>query len=340
MKGDGMTGDRRRIRVAAVAAALCLVSACSAPPAPTDSPEASAVPARSAPTPTAATSTYTPTASASAASGLIVLGDGIGGGLGLWRFEAPNSWTAVATLPAATSIARFGDDLAISGPASVELRPAWAPSAAGTTLPMKWQGPAPTARIAALDRSPDGAIAIATTDGESRSYWLAAADGTLEPLQPAPTEPFTPLVAWLDDTRLLVLTTDRQQESRIAVVDLAARTIEPSTDFAGVRVFALSADRRYLAAATGGSVYAGPVETFLGTGQPATIAAVDPSAVVWGLAFDPSGTRLAWLSGTVASDGVVTSVREIGYAKGSEAWVKTFDSPSPFGKALAQVWMP
>jgi hypothetical protein len=61
---------------------------------------------------------------------------------------------------------------------------------------------------------------------------------------------------------------------------------------------------------------------------------------VWGLAFDPSGTQLAWLSGTVAPDGVVASVREIGYARSSEAWVKGFDSPAPFGKAVAQVWMP
>ncbi|MGA3056558.1 MAG: hypothetical protein ABSE70_00765 [Candidatus Limnocylindrales bacterium] len=281
-----------------------------------------------------------PTAAASVASGLIVLGDGVDGGLGLWRFEAPNHWTALATLPAATGIARFGDDLAISGRASLELRPAGAPATAGTPLPMKWQGPAPTAKIVALDRSPNGAVAIATADGESQGYWLVAADGTLETLQPAPTESFTPLVAWLDDTRLLVLTTDRQQASRLAVVDVAAHTIKPSMDFAGVRVFALSADRRYLAAATGASVYAGSVEAFLGTGQPATVAAVDSSAVVWGLAFDPSGTQLAWLSGMVAPDGLVTSVREIGYAKGSESWVEGFDSPAPFGNAMAQVWMP
>jgi hypothetical protein len=281
-----------------------------------------------------------PTAAASAASGLIVLGDGVDGGLGLWRFEAPNRWVAVAALPAATSIARFGDDLAISGRASVEVRPGQTPAAAGTALPMKWQGPAPTAKIAALDRSPSGAVAIVTADGETQGYWLVAADGSLELLQPAPAQPFTPLVAWLDDTRLLVLTTDKQQASRLAVVDVAAHTIEPSTDFAGVRFFALSADRKYLAASTEASVYAGSVEAFLGTGQPAEVAAVDPSAVVWGLAFDPSGTRLAWLSGMVAPDGLVSSVREIGYAEGSESWVKEFDSPAPFGKAIAQVWMP
>jgi hypothetical protein len=271
-----------------------------------------------------------------------VLGDGVDGGLGLWSFEAPNRWTAVAALPAATGVARFGDDLAISGRATVELRPTRTLDAAGTPLPLKWQGPAPTATIAALDRSPGGAIAMVTTDGETQGYWLVAPDGALQPLQPAPTQSFTPLAAWLDDTRLLVLTTDKEQVSRLAVVDVAAATIEASPVLAGIRVFAVSQDRRRLSVATETSVYAGPVEAFLGTGQPApaTVATVDPSAVVWGLALDDAGTRLAMLSGTVAADGAVTSVREIGYAKGSESWTKEFDSPAPFGKALAQVWMP
>jgi hypothetical protein len=167
-----------------------------------------------------------------------------------------------------------------------------------------------------------------------------AADGGVEPLQPAPTQSFTPLVAWLDDSRLLVLTTDKEQVSRLAVVDVAARTIEPSTVLAGVRVFAVSQDKRYLSVATETRVYAGPVEAFLGTGQPATVATVDPSAVVWGLALDDAGTRLAILSGTVAADGLVTSVRETGYARGPAAWAKAFDSPAPFGKAMDQVWMP
>jgi hypothetical protein len=311
-----------------VAATLCLfVSACSASPASTASPDTSVRPATS-------------TTTASGMPRLIVLGDGVGGGLGLWSFEAPNRWKVVAALPAATGIARFGDSLAISGRASVELRSARTPAAAGTAIPMKWQGPGPTAKIATLDRSPNGTIAIATTDGESQGYWLVAPDGALQPLQPAPTQPFTPLVAWLDDTRLLVLTTDKEQVSRLAVVDVAAGTIEPSPVLAGVRVFGVSQDRRYLSVATQTHVYVGPVEAFLGIGQPAAVAAVDPSAVVWGLALDDAGARLAMLSGTVSADGLVTSVREIGYAKGPAAWAKEFDSPAPFGKAIGQVWMP
>jgi hypothetical protein len=325
-----MTGDRRHIRIAAVAAALCLLaSACAGSAVSTASADHSGRTAASK-SPTAALGTPQ----------LVVLGDGVSGGLGLWSFEAPDRWAALAALPSATDVGRFGNSLAIASRGSVEIRSAGTPASAGTALPLKWQGPAPTAKIAALDRSPSSAIAMVTTDGETQSYWLVATDGALRPLQPAPTQPFTPLVVWLDDTRLLVLTTDKEQVSRLAVVNVAAATIEASPVLAGIRVFAVSQDRQYLSVATESTVYAGPVAAFLGTGQPATVAAVDSSAVVWGLALDDAGTRLAMLSGTVATDGTVTSVREIGYAKGSESWVKEFDSPAPFGKAIAQVWMP
>jgi hypothetical protein len=278
-----------------------------------------------------------------AASGtpqLVVLGNGVSGGFGLWSFEAPDRWAALTPLPSATGVARFGNSLAIASRGSVEVRSAGTPTTAGTALPMKWQAPAPTAPIVALAQSPNGKVALSTSDGEFHSYWLVAADGSVEPLEPTPSQSFTALVAWLDDSRLLVLTTDAEQVSRLAVVDVTTRTIEPSPVLAGIRVFAVSHDRRYLSVATETTVYAGPVEAFLGTGQPATVATVDPSTVVWGLALADAGTRLAMLSGTVAADGLVTAVREIGYAKGSESWVKEFDSHAPFGKAIAQVWMP
>jgi hypothetical protein len=271
---------------------------------------------------------------------LVVLGDRVADGLGLWSFEAPDRWTALAPLVAATGIARFGDKVAIASGRSVELRSAGTPATGGTALPLKWPAQPPTAPIVALAQSPNGNVVMATSDGESQGYWLVAADGSVKPLQPAPMQSFTPLAAWLDDSRLLVLTTDKEQASRLAVVDVAARTIEPSPVLAGIRVFAVSPDRRYLSVTTETSVYAGPVEAFLGTGQPAAVATVDPSAVVWGLAVDDTGTRLAMLSGTVAADGLVTSVREIGYAKGPAAWAKAFESPAPFGKAMDQVWMP
>ena len=323
-----MTGDRRYIRIAGVAAALSLLaSACAGSPVSTADRSGR-------------TATSKSTTAGLGTPQLVVLGDGVSGGLGLWGFEAPDRWTALAPLPSATGVARFGTSLAIAGRGSIEVRSAGTPASAGRALPLKWEGPAPTAEIAALDRSPSGAIAMVTTDGETQGYWLVAPDGALRPLQPAPAQPFTPLVAWLDETRLLVLTTDKEQVSRLGVVDVAAATIETSPALAGIRVFAVSQDRRYLSVATETTVYAGPIEALLGVGQLATVAMIDPSAVVWGLALDDAGTRLAMLSGTVAADGAVTSVREIGYAKGSESWTKEFDSPAPFGKATSQVWMP
>jgi len=316
-----MTGDRHLVKVAAVAVALCLLSqACSASPTPTSGTQ--------------------PSATAPHAPRLIVLGDSTDGGRGLWSFEAPDRWTDVAPLPGATGIARFGDGVAISSGGSVELRSAAAPAASGSTLTMKWPVPPPKGQIVALAQSPHGKIAVATKDGESQGYWVIAADGVLEPLKPAPTQAFTPLVAWLDDSRLLVLTTDREQTSRLAVVDVVARTIEPAVAMAGVRVFALSPDRRYLAAATETNIYAGPVAAFLSTGETETVAAVDPSAVVWGLAFDDPGMKLAMFSGRVAADGLVASARAIGYARQPESWVKEFDSVAPLGKTLDQVWLP
>ncbi len=316
-----MTRGRRHLKVAAVVAAVSLFSsACSGAPASTARAEASALP------------------TASDAGGLIVLGEGTDGGRGLWSFHAPDRWAVVAPASAATGIARFGDSVAVSRAESLELRWAVTPGTTGTTLPIRWHVPAPTAQIVSLAQSPNGSIAIATRDGESQGYWLVAADGSIVPLQPAPTQSFTPLVAWLDDSRLLVLTTDEEQTSRLAVVDLTAQTIEPTTALAGIRVFALSGDRRYVAASTGTTLYAGPVEAFLRTGQTETVAEIDPSAVIWGLACDGPGAHVAMFSGTVAADGQVASAREVGYARLPHAWAKEFDSPALFGKPVDQVW--
>jgi hypothetical protein len=169
-----------------------------------------------------------------------------------------------------------------------------------------------------------------------------AADGGITALDPAPNQPFAPLAAWLDDARLLVLSTDRFQESRLAVVNLITKTIQQSSALSGVRFFCVSPDRRYVSAATASAVYAGPIETFLGSSSPPAIETLDPSTptFVWALAFDDAGTRLAMLSATLTPDGRPTKVREIGYANVSSSWTKVFDSPTPFGLAYDQVWLP
>ncbi len=162
-----MVGDRYVTKVATLVAALCLLSeACSGSPMPTPGANASAT----APPP----------------SRLVVLGDGPAGERGLWTFEAPNTWSEAASLPGATGIARFGDSVAISSGGSVELRSAATPAAPGSALPLRWQGPSPAAQIVSLARAPGGKVAIATSDGESQSYWLVAADGVLGAAETGP----------------------------------------------------------------------------------------------------------------------------------------------------------
>jgi hypothetical protein len=59
--------------------------------------------------------------------------------------------------------------------------------------------------------------------------------------------------------------------------------------------------------------------------------------VVWALALDAGGSRVFMLSGTVAADGTVGSIHELGYARQGSAWVKVLDVPVPFGRAVGQV---
>jgi dipeptidyl aminopeptidase/acylaminoacyl peptidase len=208
-------------------------------------------------------------------------------------------------------------------------------------MPLAWSGTS-SSKIASVSRSQNGTIALVSTDGDRQTYWLVAADGSLATLDPAPNQPFAPLADWLDDARLLVLSTDKFQESRLAVVNLTTKTIQQSSALSGVRFFCVSPDARYVAAATASAVYAGPVEALLGTSAPPTVATLDPSTptVVWALTFDDTGTRLAMLSATLTPDGRPTNVRELGYAQASSSWTKVFDSPTSFGLAYDQVWLP
>lgn len=337
-------------RIAGAATAFCLVAAgCSGPSSPTASlsphdsatspaGDPSANPSRSSSAPAVTSSSSAPEVSAGE---LLVLGDAVGGGRALWSFDPAGHWTVIGPAPATTGLASFGSEVAVVGSSSVELRSVRAPGAAGAPMALTWSGTAPS-KIASVSRSPNGTVALVSTDGDQQSYWLVAADGGIAALDPGPNQPFAPLAAWLDDARLLVLSTDKFQESRLAVVSVATKTIQLSSTLSGVRFFCVSPDRRYIAAATASRVYAGPVEAFLGTYSPPVVETLDPSTptIVWALAFDDSGTRLAMLSATLTPDGRPTKVREVGYANASSSWTKAFDSPTPFGLAYDHVWLP
>src|SRR5450759_359403 len=270
---------------------------------------------------------------------VIVMADGVQGGIGLWRFQAPDKWTAVGATPGATAVARTADGVVLVAGKSVELRSSADLTRAAATISLEWLAAASSEPVVAVDRAPGGKLALVTSDGSSAAYAVASADGRVTVLQPAPTQSFTPLIAWLDDTRLLVLSTDKDQVSRLAVVYTAAATMTPINTIGGIDSFAVSADRMTLVAATEGDIFVAPVAEWIAGGQPQKIASVGASSVIWGLALDKSGIRLAMLSGTASADGRVGNIHEVGYAKGGSTWSQSFDAPAPITTARGQAWV-
>jgi hypothetical protein len=279
-------------------------------------------------------------AAASSSASLIVLADGVQGGVGLWRFQAPDKWAAVGATPGATAVARTVDGVALVAGQNVELRSSSDLASVAATIGLKWPAVAPSAPIVAVDRAPGGKLALVTSDGSNANYAVATASGAVTVLQPAPTQSFTPLVAWLDDTRLLVLSTDNQQVSTLAVIDTAAGTMTPIRSIGGIDSFAVSADRMTLVAATEGDIFVAPVSEWIAGAQPQKIVSVGAFRVIWGLALDSNGTHLALLSGVVSADGRVSQVHEVGYTRGASAWSQSFDTGAPFTTSRGQVWVP
>jgi hypothetical protein len=271
---------------------------------------------------------------------VIVMADGVQGGVGLWRFQAPDKWTAVGATPGATAVARTADGVILVVGKSVELRSSSDLTRVAATISLEWPAAASSDPVVAVDRAPGGKLALVTSDGSSADYAVATTSGTVTVLQPAPTQSFTPLIAWLDDTRLLVLSTDKQQVSRLAVIDTAAATMTPINTIGGIDSFAVSADRMTLVAATEGDIFVAPVSEWIAGAQPKRIASVGASTIIWGLALDKNGARLAMLSGTESADGRVGNIHEVGYAKAGSAWSQSFDTPAPITAAKGQAWVP
>lgn len=288
----------------------------------------------------ATTSGYRSAEPTAFSASLIIMADGVQGGSGLWRFQRPAKWTAAVPTPGATAVGRTGDGVVVVAGKSVEMRSGSDLMHATATINLHWSGVAPAAPIVSVDRAPGGKLALALSDGTSATYAVASADGAVTALAPAPAQSFTPLVACLDDTRLLVLSTDNLQVSRLAVIDTAAGTIAPIKTIGGISSFALSADRTTLVAATAGDLFVAAVSDWIGGVQPRRLAGVGSATVIWGLALDNDGTGVAMLSGTVAEDGRVGDVHEIGYENDGSSWSKSFDVPAPMTGARGQVWVP
>jgi hypothetical protein len=329
-----------RVRFATTASLVALVSfACTtggaaspvaSGPVATQSPRTSAPALATAPGPTIAASQL------GSGSGLAVLADGQGSAKELWILTASGTWQDVGGVPGATALSRAGTGFAIASGHSMDVRAAGDPSHTGTVTALKWPGLAPSAPIVGLDAT-GPAIAFVTADETSMGYGTAGADGTVTPVAPAPSQSFSPIVARLDASRLVVMTMDSSQVSRLAVIDTANHTLTTSKALGGIRDFALSADRQSVALATASGAYVTSVSSFMAGKAPQQVATVKDADVVWGLALDATGTQLFMLSGTVGPDGTVGSVHEVGYSRQGTGWTKSMDSATPFTSAVDQV---
>lgn len=270
---------------------------------------------------------------------LVVLADGQNSGRGLWSLGPDSHWASQGDTPTATAIGRTAGGLALVTDAGVEVRKGSELSKPGSFTTIRWASAEPTAPIVGVDYSPTGKAAFVMADDSTLGYAVAGVDGTVAALSPAPTQSFSPLVAWLDENRLLVLSTDNRQVSRLAVIDVAAGTMTAAGALSGVRVFATSVDGKTVAAATEGAVYVAPFDNFAGSRSPERIVTLADRQVVWGLALDGTGSGLFLLSGSIGEDGSIGDVHELGYRRQGSSWQKVLDSAVPFGRAIGQVYL-
>ena len=291
------------------------------------------------PEPSASAATSAAVGPAGPAPDLLVLADGVQGSVGLWVYDEGTGWTAIAPLAGATALGRDGDDLTLALGGSLEVRKVSSSGEAGTPLQVSWPAQGSAGSLVAASRSPTGRVAVVRVDANGPTFSVVAADGSVSLLSPAPASAFSPLVAWIDADRLVALSTDAEQISRLAVIDTAGHSLSTLRALGGVRVFAVSPDRGSLAAATESAVYVAPVSDWIGGVAPAKGLTLGSSEVVWDLALDAGGSHLAMLSGTESADGDVTDVHEIGYICTGSSWQKIFDAPVPFMHASGQVWL-
>jgi hypothetical protein len=252
------------------------------------------------------------------------------------------AWSAETRNVNATSIARDGPLVTIARSDGLEVHDVAHPLADGTFHPIGWglepESPSPVG----IDMSDGGKAIVALSTADGLVYLIAGEKGnlsSLSPVSPSPASPFAPSVAWLDETRVFVLSTDPMQVSRLALVDTGSHTIAPLRVIAGARAFALSPDRRVIAAVTESGVYVGWTADWLTGQEPVRVFTPGDSQVVWGLAFDGSGARLAFFAGSEDPNGTVTGARDVGLRSVNGAWQRDFEVPVPLDQPTGQVWL-
>jgi hypothetical protein len=332
--------DRHSItRATAVMALVLLAAGCSAatvtePSSATDPPSATV---EASPSPSAATShaAVSPEPASGPAAGLVLLGGGASPSL--WTYSAATGWSSQTAFPGAEAIASVEGGVLLVGKDTGEFRPAGDLAATSRSLSLQWPAGSSPLAISALSVSPSGTLAFALSSDDTVSYATAIPSGVVSPLETPESQPFTPLVAWIDDDRRLVLTTHAGQQSRLSVTT-GPGAYQELTAIDGCRWFTVSGDGSAIAAATDSAVFAGTAGTWLSNEVPQEVLAVSSGQVVWDLALDASGKRLALLSGTVGEDGTVTAPRELVYERSGSSWIQSLDVALPLEDVLGQAW--
>jgi len=327
---------RTRIRAAGVLAVTLLVAACTgsgSTTTPIGSPPVDS-PRGLTPSPTAASAPESTAAASAALDGLVLLADS--GGVGLWTEARGSGWSRAADASAATAIGGTAEGLLLAGGSTVEVRTLASLSQPLRSTVLQWRpGTIPT--IESVSASAAGELALAVSDGDRTGFATATASGAVSAVDIPDAQPFSPLVAWIDGSRRVVLTTDARQVSRLAV-SAKPGEYQPLAAIEGCRWFAVSADGKTIAVATDDAVFAGSTAAVLAGTAPGAISQVAAGAVVWDLALDASGTRLAFLTGTVGADGTVSAPTEVVYQRAAAAWAQSAEVDAPAARIIGQAW--
>jgi hypothetical protein len=306
----------------------------------TGSPSAAVADVTATPAPTPASSvTQAASPNASQAEGqarLMLLTDASE----LWVVDLNGVWARAGSVAGARAITRDGRQIALATASGVESRDMKAASSPGKTTAVEWGSDSTGAYPGAVDVSDGGAVAAGVVMDDAIQIVVAGAGSSkATAVSPAPSSPFAPSVAWLDASRLLVLSTDARQISRLAVVDTSAHTMQAFAGSEGVRTFSLSPDRKTVAVATQAGVYVALVADLPGGKTPAIAVPVADTDVAWALAMDATGSRLAVLTATPAADGSIGAAKEVVFELRSGTWTKLLDSPAPTAGVRGQVWL-
>jgi len=321
----------RKLRGNAVLLSVVLIAACSGS-APSD--DQSASPALSP----GSTATPTPTAVPAATTTPARTGELFalsGRDSSLWTLGDNGNWSRIRTIDGASALVSSSGGIAVASSTTVHILAATDPSVDARAVQLEWPGS--PGRVASLDVSDDGRFAMAVGVPGSASYAVASTDGAIPALEPPSSQPFAPLVAWLDGGRRLVLTTDVEQVSRLSILD-AAGLDTPLPGLRGCRWFGVSGDRKTIVAATDSAVYVGSTASWLAGDAPKKVVDVPDGSVVWGLALNRDGGKVAFFEGRVADDGAVQDVHERILEGDSAGWGLVSDTAVPFQDPVGQAW--